>query len=326
MSESFEARAWVLNVGHGSSTVIEEDGCVVVIDGGRGDALLRFLSLRGIARVDTVLVSHVDADHLGGLSLLLSSPEHRVDRVFVNPDRRDTALWRDFVSVMIDAKKRGSKFKLELTSVNPGKLLAGGCVLEVLGPSQELASRTADGQTAAGRRLNPNALSAVVRVWAGESPRLLLAGEIDRVGFDELRRDCSGLEADVLVFPHHGGLPGNSDPSAFAEEVTNAVEPKLVVFSIGRSKNIFPRPEIVTAVMKSAANVHIACTQLSKQCAVDVPAESRKLNSSLANDASGNTCCAGTLEVSLAKECSYAPARTEHREFIDENAPSALCR
>ena len=80
-----------------------------VIDGGRGDTLLRFLAAQGITRVDTVLVSHADADHFGGISLLLSNTDLQVGRVLVNPDVRETELWRDFVSVMIDAKRRGPR-------------------------------------------------------------------------------------------------------------------------------------------------------------------------------------------------------------------------
>ena len=83
---SSQRRAWILDVGHGSSTVVEEPDHVSIIDGGKRDTLIRFLSDRGIRRIDTVIVSHVDADHLGGISLLLGSSEFQVGEVFVNPD------------------------------------------------------------------------------------------------------------------------------------------------------------------------------------------------------------------------------------------------
>ena len=117
---------------------------MAVIDGGLGDTLLRFLADRNISHVDTVIVSHADADHFGGISLLLSSSDFDVGRVFLNPDARDTALWGDFVSVMTDAKGRGTTFNLELTDVNPGHLPLGKGRLEVLAPSQELAVKTCE--------------------------------------------------------------------------------------------------------------------------------------------------------------------------------------
>ena len=320
-------RAWILDVGHGSATVVEDPPHVSVIDGGRGDTLLRFLAEQGITRIDTVLVSHADADHFGGISLLLSNPDIQVDRVLLNPDDRDTDLWRDFVSVMIDAKGRGVEFKLELTDASTVEPGPGGVRLEVLAPSQELAIRTATGQTADGRRLTPNSMSAVVRVWSGDAPRILVAGDIDQVGLESLSSNNPDLRADVLVFPHHGGLPAQADPDAFAENLTEAVAAKLVVFSVGRGSYGTPRPEIVEAVLRELSDVHIACTQLSKHCAADLPTSAHSLHSAFSRGTARNACCAGSIEVLLEPgESDYLPSRSAHLEFIVTNAPTALCR
>ena len=319
-------RAWILDVGHGSSTVVEEPGHVSVIDGGQGDTLLRFLSDRGINRVDTIIVSHADADHLGGVSLLLSAREFEVGRVFVNPDSRQTDLWKDFRVVMTDARARGAEFSLELNSVHPGHVSSGGSRLEVLAPSQELAVATATGRAPDGRRLTPNAMSAVVRVWAGDSPRILVAGDIDQVGLDSLIEGSPDIRADVLVFPHHGGLPGGSDPDAFAESLARAVGAHLVIFSIGRGRYRTPRPEIVAAVLRGMEGAHIACTQLSEHCAADLPTVGSDLHVAVSRGAADRACCAGTIEISLDRDGAYLPARTAHIEFIRKNAPTALCQ
>ena len=318
-------RAWILDVGHGNSTVVEEPGYVSVIDGGQGPTLLRFLSDRGINRVDTIIVSHADADHFGGVSLLLSDRDFEVGRVFVNPDARRTALWEDFRAVMTDAKARGAEFFLELNSVHPGQLTSGGSRLEVLAPSQELAVGTADGLTRDGRRLTPNSMSAVVRVWSGDSPCLLIAGDIDQVGLDSLIGGSPDIRADVLVFPHHGGLPGGSDPDAFAGSLARAVGAQLVVFSIGRGRYGTPRPEIVAAVQRGMGGTHIACTQLSEHCAADLPSAQSDMHAAVSRGAAESACCAGTIEVSLEREHAYVPTQSAHIEFIRQNAPTALC-
>ena len=297
-----------------------------MIDGGQGDTLLRFLSDRDISRVDTIIVSHADADHFGGVSLLLSDPDFEVGRVFVNPDSRRTALWEDFRVVMADARARGAEFILELNSVHPGQLSSGESRIEVLAPSQELAVGTTDGRAPDGRRLTPNAMSAVVRVWAGDSPRLLLAGDIDQVGLDGLLEGSPDISADVLVFPHHGALPGRSDPEAFAESLARAVGAQLVIFSIGRGRYATPRPEIVAAVLRGTDDAHIACTQLSEHCAADLPSAESGMHAAVARGAAERACCAGTIEVSLEREHAYEPARSAHIEFIRQNAPTALCR
>lgn len=320
-------KAWILDVGHGSSTVIEEPSGISVIDGGQGDALPRFLSDRGICQIDTIIVTHADADHFGGISLLLSSNDYQVGQVFVNPDNRETDLWADFVSVMMTAKERGTKFNLELTNVNPGQLSHDGIRMEVLAPSQEMAIKTAGGISPSGKQLNANTMSAVVRMWTGDIPRLLIAGDLDQIGLDKLLEDHSDITADVLLFPHHGGLPGRSSPEDFAESLMGAVSPRLVIFSIGRGRYGTPRPEIVSAILNSAQTAHIACTQLSEHCAAELPnSASPHLHDVFSRGAANAACCAGTLEVSLEPEISYLPAREAHLEFIRLNAPTALCR
>ena len=304
---------------------MEDSHHVAVIDGGSRDTLLRFLSDRGIDRVDTVIVSHVDADHFGGISLLLSDEDFRVGQVFLNPDARETDLWQDFVAVMIDAKARGVRFDLELTDQNPGEVELGDVRLEVLSPSQELASRTSGGVTPDGRRLTPNTLSAVVRVWTGDTPRLLLAADIDQVTLDQLVESDVEMNSDVLVFPHHGGLPGRADPVAFAESLASRVGAELVIFSIGRGSYSTPRPEIVSALLNSTGNIHIACTQLSDHCSVDLPAVVSDIHAENSRGIAQNACCAGTLEISLEDDFTYTPARRKHLEFIVGNAPTPLC-
>ena len=227
---------------------------------------------------------------------------------------------------MIYAKGRGTEFSLELNNVNPGQLSSGESQLEVLAPSQEIAVKTADGRTQDGKRLTPNAMSAVVRIWAGDSPRLLVAGDIDQIGLDSLVKGNADIRADVLVFPHHGGRPGRAIPQEFAESLTRAVGAQLIVFSIGRGLFGAPRPEIVSAVLRADRVVHVACTQLSEHCATDLPAAASRLVTAFSRGAAARKCCAGTIEVSLEPKSGYIPGRTAHLEFIRQNAPTALCR
>ena len=248
-------------------------------------------------------------------------------RVLLNPDARKTGLWQDFASVMADARKRGVAFELELTDAKSVNLGSGVVRLEVLAPSQELAIRTAHGQTADGRRLTPNTMSAVVQVWSGDVPRMLIGGDIGQVGLESLISNNPDLQADVLVFPHHGGRPEGAAPGTFAEALTKAVAAKLVVFSIGRVSYQNPLPEIVSAVLNTSSDVHIACTQLSRQCAVELPTNAQHLHSALSKGTADNACCAGSIEVTLEPgNASYLPSRHAHLNFIGANAPTALCR
>ena len=327
MQTFMQPKAWILDVGHGNATVVEASGHVFIIDGGRHGALLRFLEERKFKCIDTVIVSHVDADHLGGISLLLGNVDFQVKQVYVNPDRRDTDLWRDFASVMTDARRRGTKFHLELTQVNPGQLVGGGIQLDVLAPSQELAALTTNHLDPDGNLLDSNSMSAVVRVGTDDSSRILLAGDIDQTGLDYLMANNASIEADILVFPHHGGRPRHSDPVCFAQTLIQAVSARLVVFSIGRGgRYSMPLPEIVNTVYSHGLDVHIACTQLSKHCASKLSARSDHLHNVFARGAARHECCAGTLEVSFESWEAYLPTRAAHIDFIAQHVPAALCQ
>ena len=276
--------------------------------------------------MDTVIVSHADADHFAGISLLLSDPSFEVGHVYLNPDSRQTALWDDFLSVMEDAQIRGTKFSLELTDVNPGVLLCGQTRLEILGPSQSLAYRTTGGRNRQGRRLSANAMSGVVRVWAGDVPRLLLAGDIDELGYLEMIGHRPNIGAETLVFPHHGGRPGTSNPVGFARSLMGSVGARLVMFSFGRGQYQNPRPEIVRSILKRAPATHIACTQLSDRCALETPTADFMARPHVSRGSSKNACCAGTIEISLDAGLTYSPTHAAHSQFVTRSAPTALCR
>ena len=287
---------------------------------------MEFLSDRGLSKIDTIIVSHVDADHFAGISALLTDKKFHVNRVYVNPDPRETDLWNDFISVMSDAKDRGTKFYLELNNENPSRLALGEIQLEILAPSQELSYKTSTGSTPDGRRLNANAMSAVVRIWAGDSPRLLLAGDIDQVGLDSLMEGNSEITADVLVFPHHGGSHKGADLKSYTKSLIGAVGPQLVIFSIGRGQYKTPRPEIVSTILSNTTDVHIACTQLSGHCADQLPEFPSDFHTNTSRGRSKSACCAGTLEISLENNIIYSPSQSVHLDFINKNAPKAICQ
>ena len=72
-----EDRVTFLDVGQGDAALVElSTGQRMLVDGGPpSDRVLRWLRRRGIVRLDAVVVSHADADHLGGLLPVLRSLE-----------------------------------------------------------------------------------------------------------------------------------------------------------------------------------------------------------------------------------------------------------
>ena len=151
---------------------------------------------------------------------------------------------------------------------------------------------------------------------------------MDELGFDYLKDAGHDLHAEILVFPHHGGLSGGSATSLnrFAEELVRAVEPLDVVFSQDRRKFGNPRPEVVGAVRRAGPDVRIACTELAQACAKDLNTDApAHLLPLFAMGAERHSCCAGTMRIALAPDGDLQPARSVHRAFVERNAKTALC-
>ncbi len=320
----------VLDIGHGNSAVLIDERGTVIIDAGVGDTLLEFLEYRGIVEIDAVLISHADADHVAGVLTLVTQPHVAVRTVFLNSEAlRQTALWTDFRVALQDARTRhATRVHVELTTESTAQLDRGGLLLEVLAPTPEIAASGAGGHDLSGRLLTANTMSAVIRIIANGTPEVLLPGDLDGIGLENLLAEHPEPRARVLVFPHHGGRPGSRvDPFEFAVRLCRAVQPEVVMFSIGRGKHGTPLPEIVRGVYAGAPDAHIACTQLSERCAGRLPSlPPSHLGARPARGRARNACCAGTMEVTLGGTMpAYAPRLNVHLTFIRQAAPTALC-
>ncbi len=321
----------ILDVGHGQSVVLQDARGTVIFDAGSGSTLLEFLHDSAITEIDAVIISHADADHLSGLLSLLTSATVQVRHVFLNSDAtKDSDIWEDLRYAISDATTRASMNVTVgvTTTTSAHEFVRGDLEIEILYPAPALAMAGPGGSDLKGRKLNSNSLSIVARVSYQSTSRLLLTGDLDAVGLENLLDDLSSLQSEVLVFPHHGGRPSRADPAKFASSLSQAVEPNMIVFSIGRGKYQTPRPEIVAGIRSALPEVTIACTQLSANCASSIPqAPPTHLASIAARGRANHSCCAGSIRMFLeADAIHYMPAFQQHQSFISAHAPFALCR
>lgn len=316
----------LLDVGHGNCALLTGQDTAVVIDVPRGGVHADALKARSIRDVHAVIISHADADHMGGATSLLYDKDIRVHKVYVNPDATKTAgggglVWKNFLIALRDAERRG---ELKVSGIHRGQHIEvpdHRIRLEVLAPTTELWLLGVGG-SAGKRTLTSNSVSVVVRVRFDDKPMALLPGDLDTLGLEQLLAEEHELHAQVMVFPHHGGNTGG-DNREFAALITNAVKPETVVFSFGRHQTSNPRPEIIEGIGSARPDMRIMCTQLSKRCSestfdpqhvAPLPAKGKDL---------GN-CCAGSLQ--FDPDGLVAPSAEEHAEFVDNFTTSPLCR
>jgi competence protein ComEC len=251
-----------------------------------------------------------------------------VKRVVVNGDgTKDTVAWADLAVALDDAHSRGD------VVVDPG--LAAGQIavdglrefsIEVVAPSRRLVLLGVGNADPELGRITSNTLSACIRIMVGERPVALLAGDLDEVGLADIARAARPIEAEVLVFPHHGGSPGGRHVGSFVQRLLDLVRPTSVVFSNGRARFNNPRPEIVDAVLRHSPSVYIACSQLSEECSPTVASERAHLPPCYSAGGAAGFSCAGTVVCTAGPSGASIPSAPRHVDFVEQHVASPMCR
>jgi len=319
----------ILDVGHGNSSVLIDKKGVVVIDTGPGTVLSEFLEQYCVRRIDVILISHADQDHLGALAQLIASREFEIGRIVLNSDASKMSIgWDDLLYALNKSHCKGELTLVVglLQDTDPG-FDRGKVHIEVLGPSRYLAAKGPGSSDRKGRKIMTNSISAVIRLSVNEQPLAIIAGDLDDIGLDDMIESGSKTEAPVLVFPHHGGKPGTPFIKNYVAKLCEAVQPEIVIFSFARGIHEMPNPEVVAVIRKSFPNVRILCTQLSEYCADALPADDMiHLTPAFARGKEYHCCCGGTIIVQLTYPLEVYPSREAHAAFVKNNAPTALCR
>ena len=248
--ETKEYRVTVLDVGMGTSVIVETRKHSLIYDFGPGNdqgfsagdwVVKPYLQYRGINNTDLMIISHVDQDHSGGFvsfvdelapGQLLSGTTSEVQQRFkLNTPIRschDYPAWQwdgvafEFLSV---------KFAEADLSTNNRS-----CVLLIKGSFSFLLSGD---------------------IEADQESRLLA-------------RVPEKLKADFLLAPHHGSLTSSTE--AFVKQVS----PRIVVFTIGKNNRWgFPKSEVAKRYQQQGSHIfrsdmHGAVTLTSHVEAIDI--------------------------------------------------------
>jgi competence protein ComEC len=324
---------YILDVGHGNCAVLVDTEGIIVIDAGHGSTLLEFLKKENIKKINHLLISHSDKDHIEGVIALLASGEIKIDSIKLNSDaQKGSKLWDDLLYSLDNENKKGTlRFEVSLTPNNSKELKTGTINTEVLAPSTYLAAKGPGAVDKKRRKITVNTMSAVIRLLDRRgNPIALFPSDIDEVGLFNLIESGIDMSSLLLVFPHHGGKPGDSDIISFTKRICNLVKPNIIVFSIARDNRYMnPHPEIINTIQKYDPHIWIACTQLSKRCATAVPnCNLKHLNKIFAQGSEKRKCCTGSIIIDLSNSAalSLLPDMVSHTKFIKKNIPMALCK
>jgi competence protein ComEC len=208
-----------MDVGSGHAALVQFPGRErMLIDGG-GSAREDFdigrmvlapclLELK-IKRVDYLVLSHPESDHMNGLLFIASQFKPR--EFWHNGDRVDAEMYRRLMEVV---RSKGIRERLPSDLREPVEI--GNVRIELLHPET--------GRDYS-RRMKLNDRSMVLKIIHGRSA-FLFPGDLESEGESTLiSRKGTVLDSDVLLVPHHGSR------SSCSEEFLERVNPRYCIIS-----------------------------------------------------------------------------------------------
>lgn len=222
-----------VDIGQGSAQVIvSPSGKVMVIDAGNNDDeddMVAYLNNLGVQKVDYMIGSHPDADHIGGMDAVIDSFD--IGAIYMP---KISATTQTFESVLQSIKNKGLSVKTGAEGISFD--LGDGIKAEFLAPIGSSSDR--------------NEMSIVVKVTYGENSFLFTGDADERSENEMITQHGDKLDSTVLAVGHHGS--NSSSIYAFLERV----KPDYAVIQVGKNSYGHPTPDVLERLNNTGAEIY----------------------------------------------------------------------
>ena len=212
-----------IDVGQGDATLIKCGDEAMIVDGGdesKGTALQLYLKKNNIDRLKYVVATHPDADHIGGLDVIVY--KYDCGQILIPNCENDTVSFEQLLQSM-----KAKDYSPHVVDIGEHYTL-GDAEIEILSPSAEFTFS------------DTNDSSIVFRLDHGNNS-FLFAGDATIPPQQALIYDPDlDIDVDVLKVPHHGAA------TAYIKGFYDEVSPKYAVISCGRGNSYgHPRQDVL---------------------------------------------------------------------------------
>ena len=200
-----------IDVGQGDATLIESDGHYMLIDAGnndKGTALQLYLQKQGVEKLDYLVLTHSDADHIGGADVIVT--KYDVDNVFFGDFEKENKTYEDLMAALeyknltYSTPKVGSEYVL------------GNAAFTIVAPNRVYEDANN---------------SSIALVLTDGDITFLFTGDCEAEAENDILANGLNIDCDVYKLGHHGSR--TSSIKAFLEAVT----PTYGVISCGEGND-----------------------------------------------------------------------------------------
>ena len=242
----------MLDVGQGDAFLFRSQGRTLLVDTGNQDAqLLDQLAACSVMRLDSVLLTHSDDDHVGSLDALQKAIG--VDRVIVFHGIEQSASEKNRALM-----KQAQETAREVVTIGYGDSFEVGSFKATVVWPRNLADEGA----------NADSVCLFVE-YDGNADgsvdfRILMTGDAESDQLMEVVRSGEVGDIDILKVGHHGSRNGMS------RELALSFRPEIALIGVGAGNRYgHPSPETVETLEKGGCKVFRSDVDGQVQCILD---------------------------------------------------------
>lgn len=252
-----------IDVGQGdSSLIITPQYKTILIDGGGSSSsdfdvgestLIPYILDRGFTKIDVVIISHFDQDHIGGILTVLQ--ELKVGKVYISKQTEKSENYEKFLEIVNDRK-------IKVYEVVAGNVIhiEKNLYFDILWPTENQITTNV---------LNNNAIVCNLHY---KNFSMLFTGDIEEIAEKEIlelySQNKNLLKADILKVGHHGSKTSTTS------EFIKAIKPQIAVIGVGKN-NKFGHPNDGVLQRIKDLNCKIFRTDLNGEISIEVNKNSK---------------------------------------------------
>lgn len=199
--ENITMEVHFIDVGQGDATLIKSGEHAMLIDAGdndKGTAVQLYLQKQGIDKLDYLILTHTDSDHIGGADVIVT--KFPVDTVFMGDFPRENRTYEEFQEAL-------EYRKLDYTIPEVGSEYSlGNGSFTIIAPNNSYDT--------------PNNSGIALVLRDGENS-FLFTGDCEEEAEKDILANGLDIDCDVYKVGHHGSSTSSS--KEFLEAVTPSV-------------------------------------------------------------------------------------------------------